>query len=495
MDIAAALSDSRMLGQWFGGSSWDGWRTIMRAAHGLPLTQAERAFFSTVAGGREPPTQPVKELWVLCGRRSGKDSIASAVVTNMAATFKPAGILRPGERATVACLAVDRSQAAIVAGYTKGYFEAVPVLRRMIKRETSDGLELNNSVDIQIVTSNFRAARGKSYLGIVLDEVAFWRDEDSSTNPDREIYRGLRPGMTTIPNSLLVGITSVYRRSGLAYERWSKHFGKNSDRFLIIHGPSAALNPTLDQAEIDAAMAEDAVAARADYYSEWRDDLNTFIPRDLIEGSVDRGVVVRPPQPGLRYVAHCDTSDGVSAQGDSFTAAIAHREKDALVLDWVIEIRGKFNTATATKQIADALKSYGIREIMGDSHARGWAEAEFSKNGIRLLRCELDRSDLYLEILAHFGTGRIRLIDSDRLVNQFCGLERRTMSGGRDKVDHPRGQHDDLANAVAGALWRCISARKPMNIMPNVLAQARQLGGRHSELHQGVSYQQMRGGR
>jgi hypothetical protein len=35
---------------------------------------------------------------------------------------------------------------------------------------------------------------------------------------------------------------------------------------------------------------------------------------------------------------------------------------------------------------------------------------------------------------------------------QFLGLERRATRGGRDTVDHPRGGHDDVSNAVAGAL-------------------------------------------
>jgi hypothetical protein len=38
-----------------------------------------------------------------------------------------------------------------------------------------------------------------------------------------------------------------------------------------------------------------------------------------------------------------------------------------------------------------------------------------------------------------------------RLVTQLCGLERRTARGGRDSIDHAPGEHDDLANAVAGA--------------------------------------------
>jgi hypothetical protein len=35
---------------------------------------------------------------------------------------------------------------------------------------------------------------------------------------------------------------------------------------------------------------------------------------------------------------------------------------------------------------------------------------------------------------------------------QFVGLERTTKSGGRDRIDHPHGCHDDVANAAAGAL-------------------------------------------
>ena len=39
-----------------------------------------------------------------------------------------------------------------------------------------------------------------------------------------------------------------------------------------------------------------------------------------------------------------------------------------------------------------------------------------------------------------------------RLVAQLCALERRTAWGGRDSIDHGPGGHDDVANAVAGAV-------------------------------------------
>ncbi|MGZ5096235.1 MAG: hypothetical protein ACXWCH_34425, partial [Burkholderiales bacterium] len=44
---------------------------------------------------------------------------------------------------------------------------------------------------------------------------------------------------------------------------------------------------------------------------------------------------------------------------------------------------------------------------------------------------------------------------NERLMMQLVGLERTTRGGGKDKVDHPRGAHDDVVNAAAGALVLC----------------------------------------
>ena len=68
------------------------------------------------------------------------------------------------------------------------------------------------------------------------------------------------------------------------------------------------------------------------------------------------------------------------------------------------------------------------------------------------MHSELDRSQLYLNALPLFSSGRAKLLDHERLTNQFLTLERRTQPGGRDRVDHAPGGHDDLANSAAGAL-------------------------------------------
>src|SRR5271168_1775320 len=76
---AAAIADGGLLHDYgFSGPSWARWRAVLKAAWGEVLTAEEEALFREVAQ-RDPPSSQVKELWCICGRRAGKDSIASAI--------------------------------------------------------------------------------------------------------------------------------------------------------------------------------------------------------------------------------------------------------------------------------------------------------------------------------------------------------------------------------------------------------------------------------
>ena len=101
------------------------------------------SFFSLVAE-RDPPKRRVRELWAIVGRRGGKDSVASAIAAYFASftDYRAEGLLRPGELASVLCLAVDKPQASIVLRYTTSFFQRIPLLAPLATRETSDGLDL-----------------------------------------------------------------------------------------------------------------------------------------------------------------------------------------------------------------------------------------------------------------------------------------------------------------------------------------------------------------
>jgi hypothetical protein len=188
----------------------------------------------------------------------------------------------------------------------------------------------------------------------------------------------------------------------------------------------------------------------AEYLSEWRDDLSTFISRELLDAAVDRGVVVRPPVAGISFFAFADPSGGAH---DSFTMGVSHREKDeTVVLDLLFERKAPFNPSEVTEEIAALLKSYGCSTVTGDKYAAQWVVEAFAKTGIKYVQSERDRSAIYLDALPLFTSGRVRLIDNARLVAQFAALERRTFSTGKDRVDHGSSGKDDACNSAAGAL-------------------------------------------
>jgi hypothetical protein len=467
LDIVQAMNHRGLFQKWFDGPSWDLWRAIEKAVYALPMSEDEIARFKSVSGDRELPKQRVKEFWCVAGRRGGKDSVASLILSFSAALFIDQDKLRPGERAVCLCLACDREQAAIILGYVKSYFQIVPPLKEMVVRETINGLELNNAVDIVVATNSFRSIRGRTILVAIFDEVAFWMD-DTTARPDTKTYDAVTPGMATLPGSMLIGISTPHRKSGLLFNKWKQYFGKNDDHTLVVQAPSLLLNPTLDPAIVARAMEDDPAVAAAEWGGEWRDDVGGFVTQEVLEAVTDRDLSVRPPRSGCRYVGFADSSSGSGK--DSFAVCIAHAEGDKAILDLAHERRPPFNPSSAIEEASLLLKSYRITTLSGDRYAPGFVVEGFAKHGIRYQFSEHDRSEVYLECLPLLTSGRARLLDNKRMLSQFASLERRTLPTGRDRVDHPRGdrQHDDLSNACAGAL-ALAAGRKPMVVRPEHL--------------------------
>ena len=74
---------------------------------------------------------------------------------------------------------------------------------------------------------------------------------------------------------MLVGISSPYRKAGLLYDKWREHYGKDSDRVLVVQATSRKLNPTLDQNEVAHEIAKEPEAAKSEWLGEFRDDTAT----------------------------------------------------------------------------------------------------------------------------------------------------------------------------------------------------------------------------
>ena len=467
--LSRCLSDPNLFARHFRGKSWAAWKVFLAALFAEPADEAGLAVYRERTGRTAWPTAPFTEAAVIVGRRGGKIRTLALIAVYLACFRSYDQFLAPGEVATIGILAVDKGQARAIFRFVLGLLKAVPMLEPLIVRRDSETIELSNRVHIEIATASFRSTRGYTYAAVLCDEVAFWRSDETSLNPDVEILRALRPGMVSIPGAVLVMASSPYSQRGELYNTYRRHFGQDDARVLVWKARTLEMNPGVDQRIIEEAYENDPESAKAEYGGEFRTDLADYISRETVDAVTmwDRSEL--PPEPGVTYSAFVDPSGGVS---DSLTLAVGHLGRNAVcVLDALLECRPPFDPEQAVAQCAALLRRYGVAKIIGDRYAGEWPRARFAEHGIEFEQSARPKSDLYHDLLPLLNARRIELLNLPRLSAQLCGLERRTARSGKDSIDHAPGGHDDLANAVAGVLVGLdLDRRQPLIRLSDVFA-------------------------
>lgn len=434
--------------------TWHSWEVYLRALYGLPIEdKKDRRLFKSCTGLKTETNVPPKESFVICGRRSGK-SFISAVIAVYVATFKDwRKFLSAGERGFIFVVANDKSQARIIKNYVSGILKSNASFRRLVSKDLQWEIELRNQVSIMVKTCDFRTIRGYTLLCAILEEMAFYRS-DESANPDKEILAAVRPSLATIPGSLLIGISTPYSKAGVLYEQFKKYYGKTEGP-LIWKAKTTTMNPSIDKQIIEDALADDPSAASAEWEAEFRADIEAFMPPEFIDAVVIPGRFELPKIEGVEYFGACDPSGG---RQDSMTLAIAHKDKDGkIVLDVSREQRPPFQPKVVVKEFSETLRAYGISEIESDRYAAEWVSEAFRDRDVEVKNSELSASEIYLSFLPLMANGTIELLDNKRLKSQLVGLERKARPGGKDMVTHCPGGHDDVANSAAGV---CVMASK-----------------------------------
>ena len=318
----------------------------------------------------------------------------------------------------------------------------------MVVREQDELLQLSNCINIEITTNSFRSVRGYTIVAALLDEVAYWRN-DESVNPDSETLTAMRPAMATVPGAILIGASSPYSKRGVLHEAFREHFGKNDSNVLVWKATTREMNPSFPQSIVDDAVEKDPSSAGAEYLAEFRNDLEGYVSKELIDSLTVLGRMEVPPG-RYGYKAFVDPSGG---SADAMTLAIAHAENGIGILDLLVEWKPPFSPALVTADLAEQMKRYRIGSCEGDRYAGAWVVDSFRQHAITYMPSERSKSQIYAEFLPLLNARKVELLDNRKLANQLASLERRTIRGGTrgDSIDHPPGLHDDLANAAAGA--------------------------------------------
>lgn len=466
MKFGDALKRRDLFGNDIGDPTWIAHHALLKVAfgEGADLSPPESKIFTEITGLETPPTEPSKELWLLGGRRGGKSaSISSAAVYLATIGADVLGFTKQAKkhgRLYIGIIAVDKAQASIILEYIKQYFDRPP-FDQLVERSTRTEIDLTNGISIVVFASQQARLRGRGFAAILIDEVA-WLIDDQDRQNATSLLKAVRPGMLTVPNSILIAISSPAGKTGVVFDTYKRHF-KNYDpksKILVAQAPTWVLNKTIseDDPQISEAYRDDPQMAACEYGAEFMDGVSSIFGREAIEkvtGDYDH----QPPTPNRSYRFAIDAAGG-SGQ-DSFAASILHvernknsKEPDRVVVDLLMRFNPPFDPDQVVRDIVDTFEEYCLsspaseRAVIGDRYASAWVNARFKESGWRFKTSKVVTSDALGHLVPVVNSGSIVLPRDRILVNELVGLQR-TMGGARPRISHGRFGHDDVASALA----------------------------------------------
>ncbi len=305
-------------------------------------------------------------------------------------------------------------------------------------------------------------AHGKTYVFLGFDEIHGFRNHD--------LFEALAPDPTR--HDALVWVTSYaalrhapgipifdYMEAGKRGDDERMYFSWYAGDFTTDAGvpedatPEVRANPSMASWGNTGYLAQQKCRLPTHKYRRLHLNLpgapdGAFLDQGAVLAAIVAGRHNLPPQPGIRYHAFVDMSGRSS---DDATLAIAHKDGRRIIVDLVVNQAGKppFNPRQAVAKFAAIVKNeYRIASVTGDLYAGQTFPADFAADGITYKSSTLSRSELYEHFEPRLNAGEIELLDVPKLQEQLLTL---VMRG--TKIDHQPGDHDDWANAVAGAVW------------------------------------------
>lgn len=458
MNIIECLEDPNV----FGGlpcfkdlSTWSAWVVFLKATYGLPLDAIELATFRKHTGRTvyAPPKGGWAEVVCIVGRQSGKSRIAATI-----AAYEAIRTQAEQDKTLLYALLIAqdiRGAQRTLFDYVKGSMKSSEMLRSEVRDELRESMTLQNGVVLACYPCSPAAVRGIRARVAITDELAFFRSSEMMA-VDTEMVRALRPCLASTGGKLVM-ISSPYGQFGALWNLHRRHFGKVDSPVLVWKGTAPEMNPSLSADYLQRMEEEDPEAYRSEVLGEFRAGLSTLLDPDVVEEAIVTGRIEAPPCDAFRYQAFADPSGG---RGDAFTLAIGHRQDDIASIDCLREWQPPFNPSGVVAEIQDLLSAYRVSRITSDRYGAAWVTEAFAARGIRHSPSDLVKSDLYLSLVGFLNSRRIELPANARMVRELRSLERRRGPSGKDRVDHPPGGHDDLANAVAGLAYLLLRKRK-----------------------------------
>lgn len=450
---------------------------------GSPLTieRYRKAIFSEALDAKDGRAQPRYNL-VLTGRAKKNFKTADLI---LAALYRLFAWHSPGGQQAY-LLANDEGQAGDDLDLAVKIILANPALQAACTIKSKEIARKDGRGSLLILPAqDVKGSHGKTYLFCGFDEIHGYRDWDlleamqfDPTRPDALMW--------------ITSYASLHHRPGVPLHDLIQRGKTGGDPRMFFSWYAADF--TTDPAYADAIPEDRANPSRpswaeSDYLAQQQRRLpahkfrrlhlnlpglpegSAFQPEPVMH-AIDRTCQVRAPEPGVNYSAFVDMSGGSS---DDAVLAVGYRDADERAVVCRVLNQGQpppFDPIKAVERFVGVLQEYRLASVTGDRYAGETFRAAFEERGIVYRVSEHTTSQLYESFEPALNSRRVILPNVPELEQQLLGLIWR---GG--KIDHPAGEHDDHANAVAGVISRLLEeANHPSVNTETALAQVGFLG-------------------
>lgn len=450
----------------------------------VTLTPAQRVLCLVAYDGKEPgelqgeerevarrlfgdveriPAEARHVIVIVAGARGGKSYILCALRLLYLALTAPLDTLAPGELAAALIVAPDMRLARQTIRYIVGAAKRVKAIASRIAGESSETLTLRRengravAIECLPATRGGSAVRGRSLVGAVLDECAFFRDESFVVN-DAEVFKAVAPRI--MPGGQLVISSTPWAETGLLFDLFRANHG-SPGACLAAHAPTTLLRPDArTRSMVERERERDPDNAAREFDAQFMaSGAGLFFDANAIEAAVDKALAMPvAPKPGTLVTCGAD----FGFRNDSSALVVVHRTGRELTVADVLELRPEkgapLKPSETIATFADALKRHGASYLTSDGHYRQAIEEHLAEHAFAFVPAPdgvTGKVQTYTKARALLHEGRVRLPNHARLLRQLREVISRPTPGGGLSISSPRwrtGGHGDLVSALVLAL-------------------------------------------
>ncbi len=305
------------------------------------------------------------------------------------------------------------------------------------------------------------SAMGKRPYLIVVDELTNWPD----TKAARRFWDVLSSAARKIEGCRLVVISNAGSPEHWSYKR--REVARSSRHWLLHEVPGPL--PWLSEDDLEALRENATVPSEFErlHMNVWIEPEDRLATRDDVLACVDkgrRGDLER--RPGMRYTAGLD----VGVKNDRTALVVVHSEQVAgqrvVVVDavrvWTPRRGRPVDLQEVEETVAELCQQFSA-ELRYDPSQALLLGQRLRERGLRAVEevftvsSNSVRAGLLFRLVHE---RRLSLPDDDELVDELASVRLRESSGGRYRLDHDSGRHDDRATALALAAQHVLARRK-----------------------------------